>query len=133
MIATALPTGGQLGIGMTDIAVLAQVQRPVVSKWRQRFAGGPEPFPSPIAVERGRDVFDALAVAGWLRDTGHGNNPLAMEDVAAFATVSDDHVRSDRSTFETLTAALCLRSILGQPLSDRTRVELLDLADPRSG
>ncbi|MFZ2526520.1 MAG: DNA-binding protein [Rhodococcus sp. (in: high G+C Gram-positive bacteria)] len=57
---------------MQGIADLAQVQRPVVSVWRTRFARADHPFPSPVAEQPLR--FDADEVARWLEETGHGNN-----------------------------------------------------------
>ncbi len=59
-------------LSMGDIAVLALVQRPVVTMWRRRYVTGPVPFPMPVHTEPLR--FDAKDVIGWLDETGRGNN-----------------------------------------------------------
>lgn len=80
---TPAPT---LRIDMAGVARLAQVQRPVVSMWRARFAGAEDAFPTPVAEISGRPQFDAEQVAEWLARTGHGRNAQAREDAAADAT-----------------------------------------------
>ncbi|MDQ0212648.1 hypothetical protein [Arthrobacter bambusae] len=61
-------------MNLSDVAALAHVQRPVVSMWRKRSIGSAQPFPGPVALEGGREVFDADQVAAWLAVTGRGNN-----------------------------------------------------------
>ncbi len=119
---------------MTDIAALAQVQRPVVSTWRARAAASGDQFPEPVAVAHGRELFDARQVADWLIRTRHGNNPDAGADAAAHAR--PEHIAlagtssdAGESTFHACTALLALRSAHGAPLSQFTRDELLDAAD----
>lgn len=117
-----------LRVGMADIALLAKVQRPVVSMWRKRTVGSTHPFPAPVDTENGSERFDGEDVARWLADTGHGNNREAPADVAAFATVASMSQRADRDVFDALTALLCLKAITGRVLSPLSDQQLLDLA-----
>lgn len=61
-----------LRMTLSDVAALAQVQRPVVSMWRKRSTGSAQPFPGPVAFEGGRELFDADQVAAWLAATDGG-------------------------------------------------------------
>jgi hypothetical protein len=74
-------------------------------------------------------MFDAHDVARWLVTTGHGNNPAAIDDVAAFATAPNASPRDERLIFDALTALLCLKAMTSRLLADLSRSELLDLAD----
>ena len=74
-----------LRMTLSDVAALAQVQRPVVSMWRKRSAASAHPFPAPAALDGGRELFDADQVGAWLEATGRGNNTEARYDAAAFA------------------------------------------------
>lgn len=117
---------------MSDIASLAQVQRPVVSMWRKRSAGTDSPFPMPVAVEQGLEVFDAGHVAGWLVATGRGNNPEAADDVAAFARMPSPTAGQQpggRPNFDGLTALLTLKAITGTTLGRMDSHDLMDAAD----
>jgi hypothetical protein len=128
--ADTAPQAGRLAVlGLADVARLARVDRSVVSKWRTRFVGTGRAFPDPVATTAGRSTFDAAAVARWLIETSHGNNPAAAEDVAAFATLPDASPRHDRAVFEALTALLCLKVMTSARLSELDRAGLLDLAD----
>lgn len=118
-----------LQFGMPDIALLASVRRPVVSSWRRRYASSDAPFPEPIAAADGLPLFDAAAVAGWLRETGRGNNPDAVADLAAFATVAGASPRSDRAAFEAVTGLLCLYAVTGWLLETDDAEALLDAAE----
>lgn len=116
----------RLRLGLADIALLAQVQRPVPSVWRRRHARSARPFPAPVERTREQELFDATEVADWLESTERGNNAQARADLAAFA-VLDDAPRHDESVFGGLTALLCLRVV-----EDRTpdsADDLLDLAE----
>ncbi|NYJ68788.1 hypothetical protein HNR16_003576 [Pseudoclavibacter chungangensis] len=73
-------------IDLAGIARLAEVQRPVVSMWRTRFAAAAVPFPCAVDERGGRMLFDAAQVAEWLTRTEHGNNREARADAAAAAT-----------------------------------------------
>lgn len=109
-------------MGLADVAALAHVQRPVVSMWRKRSAGSARPFPDVIAVDQGRELFDADSVAVWLAATGRGNNPDAGKDAAAFAS-------KDMAAFEGVSALLVLKVILRNALAGMSRDDLLDAAD----
>ena len=119
-----------LRMTLSDVAALAQVQRPVVSMWRKRSAASAHPFPEPAALDGGRELFDADHIAAWLTVTGRGNNPEAANDVAAFARVPASPAGSAESnTFDTLTALLTLKAMTGAAPGQLSADELLDLAD----
>lgn len=113
---------------MSDIASLARVQRPVVSMWRSRSAQSDAPFPSPVSQQHGQELFDAQQVGAWLTETKRGNNPEALADAPAHASL-DRAARTEESTFYPVSALLTLRSAIGAPLGGLPRDELLDAAD----
>lgn len=121
-------TMSRLVIGMADVAILAGVQRPVVSMWRSRSAGTDRAFPAPVTSDEGPARFDAVEVARWLAETGHGNNPSAVDDVAAFATIDGASPRDDPAVFAAVMAMLCLKVVAGAQLGELDGDELLDLA-----
>ncbi|WGM20954.1 hypothetical protein QEH68_01820 [Paenarthrobacter sp. OM7] len=115
---------------LSDVAALAQVQRPVVSMWRKRSAGSAHPFPKPVALNGRLELFDSGHIAAWLTDTARGNNREAANDVVAFTRIPGMTADGTRgNTFETLTALLTLKAITGNSLTQLTREELLDAAD----
>jgi len=114
---------------LSDVAALAQVQRPVVSMWRKRSTGSAHPFPKPVALNGRLELFDSGHIAAWLTDTGLGNNPEAANDVAAFARMPGMTAGARGDTFETLTALLTLKAITGNSLAQLSREDLLDAAD----
>ncbi|GAA1346975.1 hypothetical protein GCM10009611_25820 [Arthrobacter roseus] len=116
-------------IALADVALLARVQRPVVSMWRQRNAHSTMPFPSPIAMDAGSELFDADAVVTWLGETGRGKNPDAGNDVGAFVYAGELRSADAAAHFQGLTALLALRQLMGHPLSEHSGEELLDCAD----
>jgi len=121
-----------LHMALSDVAALAQVQRPVVSMWRKRSAGTANPFPAPVTAEAGREMFDADQIAAWLAATGRGNNPEAANDAAAFArpaTAHDNHSRDGRGTVDGLTALLALKVMTGSNVGGLSAAEILDTAD----
>ncbi|MDR7166125.1 hypothetical protein J2X12_004179 [Pseudarthrobacter oxydans] len=119
-----------LRMTLSDVAALAQVQRPVVSMWRKRTTGSAQPFPGPVAFEGGRELFDADQVAAWLAATGRGHNPEAVSDAAAFARVPGAATGSAQGTIlGALTALLTLKAMTGHELGTLSTAELLDLAD----
>ena len=126
---TAAADQPPLRIGMADIGVLARVGRSAVSNWRARASGHDQPFPAPVSGDGDRPMFDGRQVARWLVETGHGNNPDAVEDLAAFATLDALSPRTERAVFDALTALLCLKVATTTPLGGRSHEELLDLAD----
>lgn len=116
-----------LHISLADIALLAQVKRPVVSMWRKRSKGAALPFPEPVAISGNQELFNAFEMAEWLTATGRGNNPEAAQDLAAFAVPTGPNL--DTSHFNAVTALLALRSLTGSPVSDLSEADLLDAAD----
>ena len=118
-----------LRLGLSDVAQLAHVQRPVVSMWRARSAGSGRPFPPPIDTARGQEWFDGTEVVEWLIATGRGNNPSPRDDLAAFASLVGGSPQGDEVVFEGITALLCLSAITGRPMGSISRDDLIDLAD----
>ena len=117
------PTSSSLLIDLAGVARLAGVRRPVASMWRARFTSSADPFPSAVAANGDRALFDALSVARWLERTEHGNNPEAAADAAASATPANFAV-ADASHVAELDALLALRTASGRPLGDRTPDDL---------
>lgn len=118
-----------LRLGMADVALLAKVQRPVVTLWRSRYEASERPFPQPVVSDGGPAFFDAAEVAAWLTETGRGNNPEAGDDVAAFATMAESSPGTARQTFETVSALVCLYAVTGRVLDSVDRARLLDAAE----
>lgn len=109
-------------LSLSDIARLANVQRPVVTVWRSRSKGSATPFPEPAQQVGAQDLFSASEVVDWLQATGRGNNPEFSDDAAAFASTA-------RENFHEVTSLLLLRQLVGQPLSELDMDGLLDAAD----
>lgn len=129
-MAAGTDTESDLLISLADLAVLAQVQRPVVSMWRKRPSRTGEPFPEPVEHVDGQDLFDAATTLDWLESTGRGNNPRARDDLAAFATLRRTPL-ADRTVFAGVTALLCLIAIAGALPDDADQIlDLADEADP---
>lgn len=113
-------------LSLADIARLAEVQRPVVSMWRNRPLDG-TPFPAPQPDGR----FRAEEVVAYLTATGRGNNrepELSTTITQAASPTADPSRRAD------LAIMLAVRAILGgQSLADSDPEALLDAvesADP---
>ncbi|MFB7223085.1 hypothetical protein [Streptomyces sp. NPDC056227] len=114
-------------ITYSEIAALAQVQRPVPTTWSRRHPD----FPAPIAHEDGRPLFDARTVVDWLTATGHGNaDPrhlraeLALHTLSAWRTPS----LSASVLVGALTALICLRQQLDTAVSGQSWDSVLDRA-----
>lgn len=122
-------TGAVLRLGLSDVAQLAHVQRPVVSMWRARSAGSDRPFPAPVDTARGQEWFDGASVVDWLAACGRGNNPSARDDLAAYASLDGGSPQGDQTVFHGITALLCLSVITGRALGPMGRDDLIDLAD----
>ncbi len=119
VVSPILPEMPAWRITYTEIAALAQVQRPVPTTWSRRHPG----FPAPVAHEDGRPLFDARAVVDWLTTTGHGNaDPrhlcaeLALHTLSAWRTPT----LSAPVLLGALTALICLRQQLDTEVSDRS-------------
>jgi len=117
-----MPSNAPLLIDLTGVARLADVQRPVASMWRARFATSADPFPQSVTTSGGRPLFDATAVAHWLARTAHGNNPDAVADAAAAATPLDFDI-ADASHLAAVDALLALRAASGEPVGDAPAAE----------
>jgi len=122
-----VPNVTRLQLSLSDIARLADVQRPVVSMWRQRPLAG-HTFPSPIDMVAGEERFDALEVADYLALTGRGNNREAGEDLAAHAKLAQVTNLDEAVALAGLTALLCLTTMTDEPLGDLSAEALRDLA-----
>lgn len=108
-----------------DIALLAQVQRPVVTVWRGRPHVEAGPFPDPVARVGGQDRFDRAHVVEWLRRSGRGNNLEVAADAAL-------HARPPVATpagGALAEALLAVAAGSGEALSGMDREDLLDLAE----
>ncbi len=124
-----MTTSAVFKLGLSDVAQLAHVQRPVVSMWRARSAGSDKPFPAPIDTARGQEWFDGSAVVDWLTATGRGNNPSARDDLAAYGSLNGGSPQGDQAVFDGITALLCLSAITSRVLGSMGRDDLIDLAD----
>lgn len=125
-------TGTTLRMSLSDVAALAQVQRPVVSMWRKRSRSTALPFPAAKGHLNGVELFDAGEITAWLHATGRGNNPEARNDVAVFARMASpasETPRDSRQTFDGLTSLLTLKVISGQSVGHMSAAQLLDAAD----
>lgn len=105
-----------LQLSLSDIARLAQVQRPVVSTWRTRAAASDLPFPAPLKGVVGAERFDADAVVEWLETSGRGNNRDVRADAPACSLPAGVSLRDDPLLFDGLSALLCLKVISGGEL-----------------
>ncbi|MGP5023993.1 hypothetical protein ACTXJR_15025 [Glutamicibacter ardleyensis] len=109
-------------LSLSDIARLANVQRPVVSVWRSRSKSSAAPFPESVARNGTQEFFAATEVVAWLETTGRGNNAHVAEDMTA-------HTLGARADFISVSALLALYAMSGERLSDLDYEDLLDLAD----
>lgn len=108
-----MPTNTALLIDLAGVARLADVQRPVASMWRTRFAATDDPFPQATSETGGRPLFDAAQIAGWLARTDHGNNPDAVADAAA-AAIPAGFSFSDPNAVAELEALIALYAQRGE-------------------
>lgn len=117
----------RLQLSLTDIALLARVQRPVPSVWRTRAADSHLPFPEPVTRVGSEERFDVERVVDWLEATGRGRNPGARADAAAFASPAGLSLR-ETTLYAGLTALLCLKATTGVELAESSASSILDLA-----
>lgn len=118
-----MPSTSPLLIDLTGVARLADVQRPVASMWRTRFASSADPFPQIVSTTGGRLLFDAMSVAHWLARTEHGNNPEAVADAAAAATPPGFDI-ADAAHVAAVDALLALRAAFGEPVGGTNAASL---------
>lgn len=104
-----LPPSGVPLVTMSEIAVLAQVKRPVVSTWRRRYPD----FPAPVAANGGGPRFHGQAVVEWLIATGRGNaDPAQLRAELALHSIVAHADRFDpRHLIEIVGSLLCLRHL----------------------
>lgn len=119
----------RLLLGMSEVAALARVDRPLVSMWRRRYARSEHPFPAPAVRDGARNLFDAAEVAGWLSATGLGKNASAADDVALFSLVRGATADALGEAITAVSAFLALAAVSRSSLSGLDGGELLDLAD----
>lgn len=124
---TAIDGANRTLLGLADIAALAGVQRAVVSVWRRRSSDGEYPFPTPVAVQDGRERFSLDDIVSWLEVTGRGNNGHVREDGALYAALELD--LPPQTVVEGITALLALKATAGIELAGRSMIDLLDEAD----
>lgn len=110
-------------ISMPEIADLAGVRRPVVTTWRRRHAG----FPQPVTGDGGRPLFDAGQVVDWLVATGRADRGVVEPDLRLhlLATLAAQPGGRrgglpPRDLVATLTALVCLRHLDDEPLVTTT-------------
>jgi len=108
---------------LQDVADLANVQRPVVSMWRNRprVRGQVIPFPDAVSRAGGIERFRPEEVVDYLRRTGRGNNPAVEYDVSAIAV-------PDGADLEELVTLLAWRALTGVELTGTSSAERLLLA-----
>lgn len=109
---------------LQDVADLANVQRPVVSMWRNRprVRGEVVPFPQAVSRTGGTERFNPVEVVDYLRRTGRGNNDDLEYDVAAIAVPDDIEL-------EDLVVLLAWRALTGVELAGTTATERSNLAE----
>lgn len=117
-------TDQEATLTMQDIAVLAGVQRAVVSAWRARptVRGRSIPFPEPIDGLDGPVRFRRHEIVEYLQATGRGKNNEVQLDAPAWSTPHG-------ASLEDLVTLLCLRCGTGEELSEFDHEDLVDLAE----
>ena len=101
---------------MTDVAELAEVQRPVVTNWRRRYPD----FPSSVSRDKSQPLFDPQEMAGWLLQTNRIGRERAEQELALFMLAGLAVGYEGRDAMAAVTALLCLRFLADEmtPLSD---------------
>jgi hypothetical protein len=100
----------ELLMTMTDIADLAEVQRPVVTKWRQRFAD----FPTPVGGDASRPQFPPDDVVAWLLGTRRISRDRAEQELPLFKLAALAARYPGGDPLEAVTALICLRYLAGE-------------------
>src|SRR4051794_4293664 len=89
---------------MPDIALLAGVQRPVVSNWRRRHST----FPSPARFRGTVPLFAAREVCEWLVSTGRANRESLEPELHLHTFADVEQALSDRAAVAAVSALICL-------------------------
>ena len=115
-MAAKVLTESALLMTMTDIAELADVQRPVVTTWRRRHAD----FPAPAGGDDSQPLFPPDDVAAWLLATGRISRERADQELSLFSLTGLASRYDGPDVIAAVTALLCLRFLAGEtePLSD---------------
>src|ERR1700678_4082698 len=97
-------------MAMTDIAELAGVQRPVVTKWRQRLSD----FPAQAGGDASTPLFLPDDVAAWLLGKRKISRDRAEQELPLFklAGLAAHYPAGD--PLEAVTALICLRYLAGE-------------------
>lgn len=108
---------------LQDVADLANVQRPVVTMWRNRprVRGEWVPFPAAVSRVGGIERFGAYEVVDYLKRTGRGNNADIEFDINAVAV-------PDGADLEDLVVLLTWHALTGLRLAGTTPAERSRLA-----
>ncbi|NEE46903.1 hypothetical protein G3M55_20105, partial [Streptomyces sp. SID8455] len=124
--APILPEEISWRISYAEIGTLAQVQRPVVTTWARRHAD----FPEPVAYDGVSPLFDGREVAAWLLSTGRGNADAGQirAELVLHTLSAWRRVIPARTLVDTVTALLCLRQLLDEPLANLPWQTILERA-----
>jgi hypothetical protein len=103
-------------MSLTDVAELAEKDRPLITKWTRRGIG----FPAPVGGDEARPLFDPREIADWLLATGRINRERAEQEVGLFMLAGLAASYPGPDVIAAVTALLCLRYRAGEhdPLSD---------------
>lgn len=110
----AVPRENAQLMSMTEIAELADVQRPVVTNWRRRHAS----FPHPVAGDWAQPLFDSAEVADWLINSGRGKDRDIRGDLRIYTLARLGAQMPPRTLVAALTALICLRHLTGGEVLD---------------
>jgi hypothetical protein len=99
---------------MTDIAELAEVQRPVVTTWRRRYPD----FPAPAGGAASQPLFDPDEIAAWLLATGRIGRDRVHQELSLFTLTGLATRYGGPDILAAVTALLCLHFLTGEPVSD---------------
>lgn len=103
-------------VTMADIAELAGVTRPAVTKWRQRHAD----FPLPAGGDESQPLFDLRAAASWLLARPTIDKQKVQEELPLYALAGSVPQYAGPDGLGTVTALICLRYLMGEfaPIGD---------------
>lgn len=114
-------------MSMTDIAALAQVQRPVVSTWRRRRLN----FPQPVGGDQSSWLFDPRSVADWLVARGTITSERADQELALYTLAGGANHYPGPDFVAAVTSLICLRYLIdeNEQLADGTDDALTAVRD----
>jgi hypothetical protein len=103
-------------MSMTDIADLAEVQRPVVTTWRRRHAD----FPQPVGGDPSSWLFDPTQVAEWLVARGTIGTERAGQELALYKLTGAAGRYRGPDFIAAVTSLVCLRYLIdeNEPLAE---------------